>query len=120
MSEMTLNAGWSKDNVSDNQCVYTRSGHSAQLPSLVLFKRTPRTASGVTSKYQVKMVKAFDWSAINAGNTGPNSFIELNIRNTDAQVATTVKAMLTELGVLLQDTGFQNDAVDNLSLPIDG
>lgn len=120
MSAMTIPTGWVKDGYGNESVTFTRSGHSQSIPRLAILKRQPKTTGSVTSKYQVKYVLGFDWSAVATGANpdGPNSLIDLNIRNTDAQTSSAMKAALTELGNLLLDTGFQADAVDNLSLPI--
>lgn len=113
MANMTIPVGWTKYDVGPDYVTYKRTGHTADVPNIVKFKRRP--LSGGTSSYQVLGVLGYDGSV--DGETR-NTLVTLDVRNVAGQTDATVAALLAELGTLIGDAGFADDAVIELDLPI--
>jgi len=95
-----------------NQVQFTRSGHTAALPRLAIFKK--RDANGKpTSEYNVMLVHAVE----GADNVVRNCIAEFHLRNVSGQDAATIKSLVGSLGTMLSNTDFQDDCVVELLLP---
>lgn len=95
-----------------DQVQFYRSGHTAALPRLAIFKR--RQAFGKpTSEFNVMFVHA----VADAEGVVRNALVDINIRNVSGQDAATIKALVGAAGTMLSNADFQDDAVVELLLP---
>lgn len=95
-----------------DQVQFFRSGHTAALPRLAIFKRRPANGKP-TSEYNVMLVHA----VADAEGVVRNALVELSVRNVAAQDAATIKTLLGTLGTMCSNADFQDDAVVELLLP---
>lgn len=95
-----------------DQVQFARSGHTAALPKLEIYKRR-QSRGGPTSEFQVQAVEA----SADADGVVRNTLITLSIRSVSSQNATNIKAILGRFGTMCSNADFQNDAVEELLLP---
>lgn len=96
-----------------DQVQFIRTGHTAALPKLAIFKR--RQANGKpVSEFSVTLVEA---AAADSAGVVRNTLAEFKLRNVSGQDSTAIKALVGVLGAMLSNTDFQDDCVVELLLP---
>jgi hypothetical protein len=99
-----------------NQTQFLRTGHTAAVPKVVLFKRQSLNSAGAHS-VTVRMVEAVPTSVEVVAGRPRNNLITLEIRNVTGQVDADIKTALTELSTMLADADFQDDVVTENRIP---
>lgn len=96
-----------------DQVQFIRTGHTADLPRLAVFKRR-QAKGGPTWDYTVSLVQG---APPDSQGVVRNTLVEFHCRGVTGQDNTAIKALLTVLGTMLTNADFQDDCVVELLLP---